>query len=163
MTLCSKLNGRSHSSYSSICMPLYVSYATRLVVAFSSKKANQCEWFFFRFRPTLVRYLALSQLRICRSPPSVLIRFSWMVGSVLYSMGKIMKKISDLHFSSYNRKLRWKKNWKFWRKKKCWLRFSVATLFRLAFSQLRTCRHPTPSHQFWSLTFYGWYRTTHSL
>ena len=31
-----------------------------------------------------------------------------------------------------------------------------------AISQLRICR-PPPSPQFWSLTFYRWYRTTHSL
>jgi len=45
-------------------------------------------------------------------PLSLLISLSWMMGSVLYSMGKIMKKFSDLYFSSYHRKLGW------WRHKK---------------------------------------------
>ena len=49
--------------------------------------------------------MGFSQLRICRPSPSVLIRFSWMMGSVLYSMGKIMKKFSDFYFSSYGWKL----------------------------------------------------------
>ena len=45
--------------------------------------------------------LALSQLRICRPPPpSVLIRLLWMMGSVLYSMGKIIKKFSDSLYPS---------------------------------------------------------------
>ena len=63
------------------------------------------------FRPILVHFLFLSRntkarfrpifgvfhLRIC-PPPSVLIGFSLMMGSVLYNMGKIMKKISDFYF-----------------------------------------------------------------
>ena len=50
--------------------------------------------------------LALSQLRICRPPHplSVLILLLWMIGSVLYSMGKIIKKFSDFYFSSYREK-----------------------------------------------------------
>ena len=35
----------------------------------------------------------LSQLRICRASPTVLIQFLWKMGSVLYSMRKIIKKI----------------------------------------------------------------------
>ena len=38
-------------------------------------------------------------------PPSLLISLLWMMESVLYSMGEIMKKFSDLYFSSYHRKL----------------------------------------------------------
>ena len=54
-----------------------------------------------------IQYLGLFPIKDMQTPPppSVLIRFSWMNGSVLYSMGKIMRKISDLHFSSYHQKL----------------------------------------------------------
>ena len=45
-------------------------------------------------------------------PSSVLIRFLWMMGNVLYSTGKIMNKFSDLYFSSYHQILGW------WRHKK---------------------------------------------
>ena len=34
-------------------------------------------------------------------PPSVLIRFLWMMGSVLYTIRKIKNKLSDVYFSSY--------------------------------------------------------------
>ena len=48
----------------------------------------------------------VSQLWICRPPaPWLLISVLWMMGSVVYSTGKIMKKFSDLYFSSYHRKL----------------------------------------------------------
>ena len=33
--------------------------------------------------------------------PSVLIRLLWMMGCVLYRMGKIMRKFTDFYFSSY--------------------------------------------------------------
>ena len=41
---------------------------------------------------------ALSQLKICRPPPSLVISLLWMMGSVLYSMGKIIKKFSGFFF-----------------------------------------------------------------
>ncbi|XP_018006602.1 transmembrane protein 185A [Hyalella azteca] len=44
ITLASKLNGESRNSYTSIVMPLYITYCTRLAMAFSSKRANQ--WWF---------------------------------------------------------------------------------------------------------------------
>ena len=55
---------------------------------------------------------ALSQLRICRPPPSLLISLLWMMGSVLYStMGKIIKKFFNSYFSSYCEKFI--ENWRF--------------------------------------------------
>ena len=38
------------------------------------------------------------------SPPPLLISLLWMMRSVLYSMGKIMKKLSDFYFSNYREK-----------------------------------------------------------
>ena len=63
---------------------------------FKDKKKIRLYIFFYN--------LALSQLMICRPPPSVLIRLIWMMGSVLYSMGKVIKKFSDFYFSSYHEK-----------------------------------------------------------
>ena len=40
-------------------------------------------------------------------PPSLLISLLWMMGSVLYSVGKIKNKFSELYFSSYHQKLGW--------------------------------------------------------
>ena len=37
-------------------------------------------------------------------PPSLLISLLWLMGSVLCSMGKIIKKFSDFYFSSYREK-----------------------------------------------------------
>ena len=54
---------------------------------------------------------ALSQLRICRPPPSILISLLWMMGSVLNSMGRIIKKFSYIYFSSYREKFI--ENWRF--------------------------------------------------
>ena len=56
----------------------------------------------------IIRFLGFFSLKDMQTPhpPSVLIRFLWMMGSVLYSIGKIMKNFSSLYFSSY-RKLVW--------------------------------------------------------
>ena len=35
------------------------------------------------------------------TPPSLLISVLWMMGSVVYSMGNIIKQFSDFYFSSY--------------------------------------------------------------
>ena len=58
----------------------------------------------FSFLKEVIQILALSQLWICSPPPSVLIRFLWMMGSVLYSMEKTVYKLSDFYFSSYREK-----------------------------------------------------------
>ena len=39
-----------------------------------------------------------------QTPSSLLIILLWMMGSVLYSMETIIKKISDFYFSSYREK-----------------------------------------------------------
>ena len=44
-------------------------------------------------------------------PPSLSISLLWMMGSVLYSMGKIIKQFSDFYFSSYCEKCI--ENWRF--------------------------------------------------
>ena len=50
--------------------------------------------------------LAVSQLQTCiPPPPSPLISLLWMMGSVLFSMGKIIKKFFNFYFSSYREKI----------------------------------------------------------
>ena len=43
-----------------------------------------------------VQYFGFFPLKDMQTPPSVWIQFSWMMGSVLYSMGKIVKKFSAI-------------------------------------------------------------------
>ena len=58
--------------------------------------------------------MGFSKSRMCRPPPLTFYQSLMDDGEcgVLYSMEKIIKKFSDLYFSSYHRKLGW------WRRKK---------------------------------------------
>ena len=82
-------------NFSMPCAPQYLEFFFRWVSSGDKKmsmyRAPQYYWGF-------------SQLRICRPPPSVFIRFLWMMRSVLKRMKKIIKKFSDFYFSSYREK-----------------------------------------------------------
>uniref|UniRef100_A0A6A7G8K4 Transmembrane protein 185A-like n=2 Tax=Hirondellea gigas TaxID=1518452 RepID=A0A6A7G8K4_9CRUS len=54
ITLASRLNRNSNNNYTSIVMPLYITYCTRIAMAFSSKRANQ--WW-FGLRKDLCQFL----------------------------------------------------------------------------------------------------------
>ena len=82
-------------NFSMPCAPQYLEFFFRWVSSGDKKmsmyRAPQYYWGF-------------SQLRICRPPPSVFIRFLWMMRSVLKRMKNEIHFFSDLYFLSYREK-----------------------------------------------------------